>query len=270
MVPAAAMGVAAADCVEFGKRAEQLGFHSVWMPDRLVYPSPDIFVTLGALAAATSRVTLGSAVLLGVLRPPLLVVKAAIALKEISGGRLVLGLGAGSRTEDFDAVEVPLRERGKRLNALVRYLQEAAPGLPLWFGGRADAVLRRVARSGSGYIGSTSSGVEGFASRWRTLQQYAVEAGREPGAVTPAALAHFSVDSDAARARERMHAYLTHAYGPDRAADLGPLTGNPDDLVRGAEAYFKAGVEVLICSSITTDIGALEMFAERVLPRLYL
>lgn len=143
-------------------------------------------------------------------------------------------------------------------------------GLPLWFGGRADAVLRRVARSGSGYIGSTSSGVEGFASRWRTLQQYVVEAGREPSAVTPATLAHISVDSDAARARQRMHAYLAHSYGPERAADLGPLTGNPDDLVRGAEAYFKAGVEVLICSSITTDTGALEMFAERVLPRLYL
>jgi alkanesulfonate monooxygenase SsuD/methylene tetrahydromethanopterin reductase-like flavin-dependent oxidoreductase (luciferase family) len=264
------MGVTAAACVEFGKRAEQLGFQSVWVPDRLVYPSPDIFVTLGALAAATSRVTLGSSVLLGVLRSPLLVTKAAIALKEISGGRLVLGLGAGSRTEDFEAVEVPLRERGKRLNALVRYLHETAPELPLWFGGRADAVLRRVARSGSGYIASTSSGVEGFASRWRTLQQYVSEAGREPGAVTPAALAHFSVDSDAARARERMHAYLTYSYGPDRAADLGPLTGSPDDLVRGADAYFKAGVEVLICSSITVDIGALEMFAERVLPRLYL
>ena len=112
------MGATAAECVEFGKRAEQLGFHSIWMPDRLVYPSPDIFVTLGALAAATSRVMLGSAVLRGVLRPPLLVAKAAVALREISGGRLVLGLGAGSRTEDFDAVEVPLRERGKRLNAL--------------------------------------------------------------------------------------------------------------------------------------------------------
>jgi alkanesulfonate monooxygenase SsuD/methylene tetrahydromethanopterin reductase-like flavin-dependent oxidoreductase (luciferase family) len=240
------------------------------MPDRLVYPSPDIFVTLGALAAATSRVTLGSAVLLGVLRPPLLVAKAGVALKEISAGRLVLGLGTGSRTEDFDAVEVPLRECGKRLNALVGYLQQTAPGLPLWFGGRVDAVLRRVARSGSGYIGSSRSGVEGFASRWRTLQQYVVETGREPSTVTPAALAHFSVDSDAARARERMHAYLTYSYGPERAADLSPLTGNPDDLVRGAEAYFKAGVEVLICSSITMDIEALEILAERVLPRLYL
>jgi alkanesulfonate monooxygenase SsuD/methylene tetrahydromethanopterin reductase-like flavin-dependent oxidoreductase (luciferase family) len=208
-------------------------------------------------------------VLLGVLRPPLLVAKAAVALNEISGGRLVLGLGAGSRTEDFDAVQVPLRERGKRLNGLVRYLHEKVPELPLWFGGRVDAVLRRIARSGSGYIGSTSSGVEGFASRWRTLQQYVVEAGREPTEVTPAALAHFSLDSDAARARGRMHAYLTQAYGPERAAELGPLTGNPDDLVRGAQAYFEAGVQVLICSSITRDIEALEMFAERVLPRVY-
>src|SRR6516225_4650925 len=99
MAPAAAMDVTAADCVEFGKLAEQLGFDSVWMPDRLVYPSPDIFVTLGALAAASSRITLGSAVLLGILRPPILVAKAAVALNEISGGRLVLGLGAGTRTE---------------------------------------------------------------------------------------------------------------------------------------------------------------------------
>jgi len=97
-----------------------------------------------------------------------------------------------------------------------------------------------------------------------------VEAGRKPGAVTPAALAHFSLDSDAARAREHMHAHLTHSYGPERAVDLGPLRGNPDDLVRADEAYFMAGVEMLICSSITTDIAALETFAEGVLPRLYL
>jgi alkanesulfonate monooxygenase SsuD/methylene tetrahydromethanopterin reductase-like flavin-dependent oxidoreductase (luciferase family) len=93
---------------------------------------------------------------------------------EISGGRLVLGLDAGSRTEDFEAVEVPLRERGERLNALVWYKHETAPRLPLWLGGRADAVLRRLARSGCGYTASMSSGVEGFASRWRTLQHYVV------------------------------------------------------------------------------------------------
>ncbi len=268
MVPSMAPDGDARAAVEFGRRAEAVGADSVWVPDRLVYPSPDVFVTLGALAAATSRVRFGSAVILGVLRPAVLVAKAAATLADVSGGRFILGLGVGSRQADFDAVGVPIEERGTRMRALVRTLREQQQGVPLWFGGRADAVLRRTARYGDGYIGSTSGGVDGFRVRWQQIQAYATEFGRAGTIITPAALIHYSLDEDAARARAAMHDYLTRSYGSDRAADLGNMVGTADDLVRGAEQYFAAGVELLIVSSVTARLEHLDAFAERVLPRL--
>lgn len=268
MVPSIAPDATATSTVEYARRAEALGAHSVWVPDRIVYPSPDIFVTLGALAAATERVRIGSAVVLGVLRPPVLIAKAASTLAALSDGRFVLGLGVGSRAEDFRSVDVPIEERGKRMRELVQLLKREQPTLPLWFGGRADAVLKRTARFGDGYIGSTSGGVDGFLVRWQQIQRYAAEAGRDPATITPAALIHFSLDSDRDRARSAMHAYLSHSYGPERAADLGNMVGAADDLVRGAEAYFGAGVELLIVSSITARLHHLEAFGDRVLRRL--
>jgi probable F420-dependent oxidoreductase len=292
MVPAMAPDATSRSFIEFAVRAEALGAHSVWVPDRLMYRSPDALVTLGAIAAVTSRVQIGTNVLLGALRPPLLLAKAAATLDVMSNGRLILGLGVGSRADDFAAAEVPLNTRGARMDELVSLLKLAWSGapiqftgrlhnfdlgpmgerpahpVPIWFGGGADAVLRRVATVGDGYIASTSTGVDGFRPRWATIQRYAAEAGRDPTTITPAALIHFSLDTDAERARAAMHAYLSRSFNAARAANLGPLTGTADDLVRGAEAFFAAGVELLILTSISAQLAHLELFAERVLPRL--
>src|SRR5207237_3724994 len=89
--------------VDFAQRAEQAGVHSVWATDRIVDSTPDVFVTLGAIAATTARVLIGSSVILGALRPPLLVAKAAATLDTMSGGRLILCLGRGRRPEGLAA-----------------------------------------------------------------------------------------------------------------------------------------------------------------------
>jgi alkanesulfonate monooxygenase SsuD/methylene tetrahydromethanopterin reductase-like flavin-dependent oxidoreductase (luciferase family) len=132
--------------VDFARRAEQAGVHSVWATDRIVDSTPDVFVTLGAIAATTSRVLIGSSVILGVLRPPLLVAKAAATIDRLSGGRLILGLGVGSRPEDFAATEVPIRQRGARMDELVEHLHAgcAHSGQPAWNAGsdRWSARLR--------------------------------------------------------------------------------------------------------------------------------
>src|SRR5947209_7379664 len=98
--------------IDFARRAEQSGAHSVWVTERILDSTPDVFVTLGAVAASTSRVLIGTSVVLGVLHPPILLAKATTAVDTLSGGRFILGLGVGSRTEDFAAVEVPIKQRG--------------------------------------------------------------------------------------------------------------------------------------------------------------
>jgi probable F420-dependent oxidoreductase len=281
--------------VDFARRAEQAGVHSVWATDRIVDSTPDVFVTLGAIAATTSRVLIGSSVVLGVLRPPLLVAKAAATIDRMSGGRLILGLGVGSRPEDFAATEVPIRQRGARMDELVdicklawsgapveyrgrhhtidigpmKELPVQQPHPPLWFGGSADAVLRRTARVGQGYIASTSSGPAGFRDAWATIREYCAAAGRDPSEITPAALAYASVADDSEVAREAMRQHLLRAFGPARLErGLGPLVGTPEDLVRGAREYFDAGVEVLILGSVSAAPRHLDMLCERVLPKI--
>src|SRR5215207_1855165 len=98
-----ATDTSSATLAEFARRAEAAGAHSVWVTDRIMDRTPDAFVMLGALAAVTSRVRVGTSVLLGSLRPPMLVAKATASIDWLSGGRLILGLGVGSRAEDFAA-----------------------------------------------------------------------------------------------------------------------------------------------------------------------
>jgi len=294
-IPGTAPDRTSTTTLDFARRAEQAGVHSVWATDRIVDSTPDVFVTLGAIAATTSRVLIGSSVILGVLRPPLLVAKAAATLDTMSGGRLILGLGVGSRPEDFAATEIPIRQRGTRMDELVdicklawsgapvqyrgrhhtidigpmRELPVQQPHPPVWFGGGADAVLRRTARVGQGYIASTSSGPAGFRAAWAAIRAYCAEAGRDPSAITPAALAYASVADDPEQAREAMRAHLLRSFGPARLErGLGPLVGTPEDLVRGAHEYFEAGVEVLILGSVSAAPGHLDMLCERVLPKM--
>ena len=281
--------------VEFALRAEQAGAHSVWATERILDSTPDVFVTLGAVAACTSRVLIGSSVILGVLHPPVLLAKGATAVDILSGGRFVLGLGVGSRAEDFAAVNVPITQRGRRMDEAIkicklawsgapikfegRYHQIDCPPLqerpvqsphpPIWFGGGADAVLRRTARVGQGYIAGTSSGVAGFRAQWTRVKGYCAEVGRDVATITPAALAYAAVAADADQAREAMRDHLLRSFGPARVErGLGPLVGTPDDLVRGAMDYFEAGVELLIVSNVSADPRHLDLLCEQVLPRL--
>jgi probable F420-dependent oxidoreductase len=294
-IPGTAPDRTSTTTVDFARRAEEAGVHSVWATDRIVDSTPDVFVTLGAIAATTSRVLIGTSVVLGVLRPPILVAKATTTLDVLSGGRLILGLGVGSRPEDFAATEVPIQQRGARMDELVdicklawsgapvkyrgrhhvidigpmRELPVQQPHPPVWFGGGAEAVLRRTARVGQGYIASTSSGPAGFRAAWATIRRHCAELGRDPSEITPAALAYASVASDRGRAQDAMREHLLRSFGPARLErGLGPLVGTAEDLLRGAQEYFDAGVEVLILGSVTADPRHLDMLCEHVLPKI--
>jgi alkanesulfonate monooxygenase SsuD/methylene tetrahydromethanopterin reductase-like flavin-dependent oxidoreductase (luciferase family) len=151
----------------------------------------------------------------------------------------------------------------------MRQLPVQQPHPPIWFGGSAEAVLRRTARVGQGYIASTSAGPNGFRSAWAAIGRYCQEAGRDASEIMPAALAYASVAADPERARDAMREHLLRSFGPARLEHgLGPLVGTPDDLIRGAHEYFDAGVEVLILGSVSADPRHLDMLCERVLPEI--
>lgn len=110
------------DILELVTTAEDVGFDSVWVPDHLLYrfdteppTAPwECWTLLSALAAATKRVVLGPLVLCTAFRNPAMIAKMAATIDEISGGRFVLGLGAGWHKPEFDAYGVPFDHRASR------------------------------------------------------------------------------------------------------------------------------------------------------------
>ena len=202
------------DVLGTAEMAEALGFDSVWVGDHLLWyvPSPDPAVILGALAARTERVRLGTAVYLAALRNPVAVAKMGATLDHLSGGRFVLGVGIGGENPaEFAAAGVPLRQRSGRLDETVevcrrlwaggervtyagRYLRlsdvrfDLPPltpgGPPVWVGGRAPRSLARAGRLGDGWLAFVVT-PERFAEGWATVRQHAADAGRDPDVLTP-------------------------------------------------------------------------------------
>ena len=103
--------------------AEQVGFDSIWLGDHLLYAPEDdrpergpweVWTMLAALAAATERVTLGPLVACTAFHSPGLLAKMAATVDDVSGGRLVLGLGAGWNEREFSAFGLPYDRRVSR------------------------------------------------------------------------------------------------------------------------------------------------------------
>jgi probable F420-dependent oxidoreductase len=174
--------------------AEELGYDSAWCGEHVILPSPkrpgssleptdpilDPVVWLAYVAAATSRIRLGTGILILPQRNPVILAKQLASLDELSGGRLVLGVGAGHLEPELHAVGVTLSERGARTDECLDVLRvlwtspgpvsfhgrftdfdgmEAHPqpvqpgGPPIVIGGRSPAAHRRAARRAQGWLG---------------------------------------------------------------------------------------------------------------------
>ena len=124
------------DVAEAARHVERLGFESAWVVDQLIagtgIPLIDSVVALAAAAGATTRLRLGVGVLIVPLRPVVWIAKQAASLQYVSGGRLLLGVGAGGDRHalSWAAAGVARRERGGRLDAALRVLPDLIAGRP--------------------------------------------------------------------------------------------------------------------------------------------
>lgn len=202
-------------------RAEELGYATAWTFQRLLFPpdgsswSPvyrsvlDPMVSLGYVAAHTSRIRLGVALLNMPFMSPALLAKQATTVDILSGGRLDLGLGLGWRREEFAASGVPIARRGARADEYISVLkslwgQEIAeaggefyelpasrqephpvqrPHPPLILGAKSAPALRRAGRLGDGWVSSSNQDLTQVATDIETVRAAAREAGRDPSAL---------------------------------------------------------------------------------------
>jgi probable F420-dependent oxidoreductase len=208
------------------RAAEECGLDSIWLGDHLLYDTPErapweAWTLLSALAAATERVQLGPLVACAGFHPPGLLAKMAATIDEISGGRFVLGLGAGWNAREFAAFDIPYDRRVARFEEAFAIVAPLLAGERVTFEGRfhaaEDAVLlpepaRRVpimigsngprmlsialphADAWNTWFADYGNTPEGFAVLNATISEAAERAGRDPAEISRSACAHVLVD----------------------------------------------------------------------------
>jgi probable F420-dependent oxidoreductase len=209
-----------ANLVTIARRAEELGYHSVWAFQRLLHPAEgdwgpmyrsvqDPIVSLAYLAAVTERVRLGIAVVNAPFYSPIVLAKQLSTLDQVCGGRLDAGLGLGWAEQEFAAVGVDQARRGARTEEFVQCLKAIwtqdvvdfqsefyrvpparvepkpvqRPHPPLLLGGGAEPALRRVGRIADGWISASRHDLRGIAGDIAVMKQAAEQAGRDPAAL---------------------------------------------------------------------------------------
>ena len=157
-LPSAQPGANASDVLDVARRAEQLGFDSVWMFDHLFTPTDlgskypysrdgsyamsaddpfyDPLGLYGVLAGATEKVRIGTGVMIAAYRHPILLGKALATIEGFAPGRIVLGLGRGWMQEEFDALGVGFEKRGARLEEYIKALRAIWSGESSSFEGK--------------------------------------------------------------------------------------------------------------------------------------
>lgn len=230
-----------------GEAAEAAGFDSIWASDHVAFHHAllDVTVALATFAAVTERIRLGAGVLLLPLRAPALVAREFASLDYVSGGRVILGVGVGGEhPADFDAVGVPLHERGARTNDALRALRPlfarqgpppAQPGgPPLWIGGRSEAAIRRAARLGDGWF-----------PLWVSPERYAEGLAR----VGPGKTAALVLPALVGGTVEEARVYLSRRYGTEfstHAVERYCVVGPPERCAERIAEYIAAGAEHVV------------------------
>ena len=262
------------ELLALAREAEAAGFDSIWLGDHLLYRDDgraergpwDCWTQLAALAAATERVRLGPLVACAGFHPPGLIARMAASIDEVSGGRFVLGLGAGWNEQEFRAFGIPFDHRVSRFEESFAIVRRLLAGERVTVAGRFwqvdDAVLlpppaRRtplmIGSNGPRVLGITlphvetwntwwddyGNSTEGFAALSESISVAARAAGRRPEEIARSAC---------------VLVLLEHATGGRPAAPAAPpVKGSPQRIAAHLLELAEAGADeaILVVDPIT-------------------
>lgn len=289
-----------AGVARYARRVEELGFDSLWITENVHsrVPSLEPLLTLSIFAAHTTRVSLGPAVLLLPLRNPVGLAHAIATLDRLSGGRVILGVGAGGDApEGYQAYGVPREERGSRSDEALEIMKKLwtepsvsfsgrfnnfsdyslgprptqKPHPPIWLGGSAPAAVKRAARWGDGFFPARVTPSE-CSRLYDQVKSYGLENGRDMSGFTNATYLSLCLADSGEEALRISQRVLKERYTYP-VTDLVPgencLLGTPEDCIRLIEEYQAAGAShvVLDPSCPPEDIlSQLETFCRQVSP----
>jgi probable F420-dependent oxidoreductase len=264
--------------VQIARRAEELGFHSLWAFQRLLHPAvgdwgpmyhavADPIVTLAHVAAVTERARLGVAVVNAPFFSPILLAKQLTTLDEVSAGRLDCGIGLGWAPEEFEAVGVPFEHRGARTEEFVQCLKAIwtsdvvlfagasyrlpptrvepkpvqQPHPPQLMGGTPERALQRVGRTADGWISSSRHDLNRIGADLDVMRASATEVGRDPAALRFIVRGVLSLQDT----------------GTDDASNRRPLHGTQEQIRSDLDRLEQLGItEVFLDLNFNPEVGS--------------
>ena len=288
-------GPADADLIgRHAARAEALGYDSLWVQHGVFSKPVDPFVLLTAAAMTTSRVKLGSSVIVLPFFHPLHVAKATASIDQLSGGRLILGVGLGGHEARYPVFNIDPARRVRRFTdslELIRRLwteEEVSfdngewrvdgltlepkpvqqPHPPIWFGARAEAAVKRAVRLGDGFMGAGASRMDSFLKLLGSLRKRLDEANRDPASFTVAKRLYIAIDDDKERAAGELRRFFDHHY---QSAELGlqvAAWGSEDEVTEQVARLAGEDLDMIMFNPIYDHVEHAERIAERIVPRL--
>ncbi len=274
-------------------QAEQLGYDSVWVSDHVVVPHANVvnfgetifdpLVTLAVIAGATSRVRLGTTVLIVPYRNAVVTAKMISSLDALSGGRVVFGVGAGWLAAESAALGLPFAERGAMTDEYLRAMRELwtsraptfagkytqfdglvfepkpvqKPHPPIWVGGHSKAALRRAVE---------------FGAAWHPINRPPEELRAGVAELARIGQARGRAMPPALTLRNDIRILRPGQSAPPSAHAGRVLAGEPAALLEQLGELADCGVEHLVLEFLAPDGRELDeqmaLFAERVRPRL--
>lgn len=287
--------------MEAARSAEAQGFDAVWSADRVVTPwqihTPypysenhefivppdrpflDSMTCLAFLAACTEKITLGISVLVLPYRHPLYWARVAVSIERLSKGRLIMGVGIGWMEEEFAALGIPFKERGRMVDEQLEIvsrlwseehisyqgrfyqIEDVAfypkpiqqPRIPIWVGGEGAQAQRRAAKYGDAWFPYFVTITPGeLQAGYANVSRLAAEAGRDPAQVRLTCCRPIEVTRDPV------------------PQDDSTLRGTPEQLVEALQVYQQIGVDHLALQFMVPRwperVEQIERFAREVMP----
>jgi probable F420-dependent oxidoreductase len=290
--------------MEAARSAEAQGFDAVWSADRVVTPWQintsypysenhefivppdrpflDSFTCLAFLAGCTEKITLGISVLVLPYRHPLYWARVAVSIERLSRGRLIMGVGVGWMEEEFAALGVPFKDRGRMTDEQLQIIEQLwtqehssfsgkfynfqdlafhpkpiqQPRIPIWVGGEGVHAQRRAAKYGDAwfpyYIGITPKELR---AKYDDVRRMAAQAGRDPDQVRLTCCSQIEVTREPVPQDERF------------------LRGTPEQLVEALNAYREIGVDHIALQFMVPRwpdrVEQIARFAQEAMPHLH-
>ena len=291
----------AQELIEYGVRVEKLGYESIWAWDHILlgvepsFPIIEALSILTAIAARTQTIKLGTGVLVMPMRNPVILAKQLGSLDLISNGRVIVGTAVGWYKREFKAMGVDFHERGKimerSLDIIKRLWTEdrvtedfppysikdavmypkpvQKPHPPILIGGYVDAVLRRAATKGDGWLTYYYT-ADSFASNWARIRGFAEEAGRNPDELISTNQLPICVGPRSkveAPMREWLQTDWDYASWSESTAESA-IMGTVDECVEQLQKHVATGVDRLIFVPYRYQDEQLETIAREIIPRL--